>query len=98
VRFVKQEAGSRFQALELNVLVNFVAVGGDTDGRVSAVADSLGVEPELVRTSPLTLIGSVAEVVEKLVGIRERLGISYFVVSDSAVDDMAPVVAKLAGT
>jgi hypothetical protein len=48
--------------------------------------------------SPLTLIGSVSEVVHKLVANRERLGISYVVVFDTAIDDMTPVVQRLAGT
>lgn len=48
--------------------------------------------------APLTLIGSVSEVVDKLVANRERLGISYVVVFDTAIDDMTPVVQRLAGT
>ena len=62
------------------------------------MAFTLGAEPELVRNSPLTLIGSVSQVIDKLVAIREQLGISYVVVFDSAIDEMAPVVAQLAGT
>jgi hypothetical protein len=56
------------------------------------------VAANLVRDSPLTLLGSVPQVVEKLIAIRERLGISYVVIFDSAIDDMTPVVAQLAGT
>jgi hypothetical protein len=51
-----------------------------------------------VRDSPLTLIGSVPEIIDKLVANRERLGISYVVVFDTAIDDMTPVVRQLAST
>jgi probable F420-dependent oxidoreductase len=98
VRFVRDRAGNRFDELELNILTQVVSIGGDTQTTVAQLASRLGTEPDLVRTTPLTLIGSVPEVVDKLVAVREQLGISYVVVFDSAVDEMAPVVAKLAGT
>jgi len=41
-------------------------------------------------------IGSVDGLVEKVQGLRERLGISSFMVGD--VDTLAPVVERLAGT
>jgi len=98
VAFVRDRAGDRFADLELNILTQVTSVGGDAQATVSGLASSLGVDEELVRESPLTLIGSVSEVVDKLVATRERVGISYVVVFDSAIDDMAPVVQRLAGT
>jgi probable F420-dependent oxidoreductase len=98
VGFVRDRAGDRFDDLELNILTQFVSIHGDTQGTVTELAATLGTDPDLVRTTPLTLIGSVPEVVDKLVATRERLGISYVVVFDSAIDEMAPIVAQLAGT
>jgi probable F420-dependent oxidoreductase len=98
VRFVRDAAGDRFDDLELNILTQVVSIGGDTRTRIMELASTLGTEPELVRTTPLTLIGSVPEVVDKLVATREQLGISYVVVFDTAMDQMGPVVAQLAGT
>jgi probable F420-dependent oxidoreductase len=98
VRFVRDRAGDRFDDLELNILTQLVSIGGDSQTTITELASSLRTEPDLVRTTPLTLIGSVPEVVDKLVAIREELGISYVVVFDTAIDEMAPVVAQLAGT
>jgi probable F420-dependent oxidoreductase len=98
VRFVRDRAGDRFDSLELNILTQVVSIGGDTPATVMELAATLGTEPDLVRTTPLTLIGSVPEVVDKLVAIREQLGLSYVVVFDTAIDEMTPVVAQLAGT
>lgn len=97
VAFIRDRAGDRFADLELNILTQVTSVGGDAQATVSGLASSLGVDEELVRESPLTLIGSVSEVVDKLIATRERVGISYVVVFDSAIDDMAPVVQRLAG-
>ena len=98
VRFVRDRAGERFDDLELNILTQVTSIGGDTESTVMEVASRLGTEPDLVRTTPLTLIGSVPEIVDKLVATREQLGISYMVVFDTAIDEMSPVVTQLAGT
>lgn len=98
VRFVRDRAGDRFEDLELNILTQVTSIGGDTQTTVMELASRLGTRPDLVRTTPLTLIGSVPEIVDKLVANREQLGISYVVIFDTAIDDMAPVVAQLAGT
>ena len=82
----------------MNILTQATSIGGDTDTTAAQMASTLGVEPDVVRATPLTLIGSVAAVVDKLVAIREQLGISYVVVFDAAIDEMAPVVGELAGT
>jgi probable F420-dependent oxidoreductase len=98
VRFIRSHAGDRFGRIELNALALFTSIGGDTEGAVLGAASALGLEPDVVRGSPLLLIGSVSEVVDKLVAAREQLGISYVVVFDTAMDEMRPVVAELAGT
>jgi probable F420-dependent oxidoreductase len=98
VTFVRNQAGGRFADLELNILTQVTSIGAEAESTVARLASTLRVEAELVRDSPLTLIGSVPEVVDKLVATRERLGISYVVVFDTAIDDMTPVVAQLAGT
>ena len=98
VRFVRESAGARFEKLELNILTQVISIGGDTDTAVAALASEIGASPDLVRSSPLTLIGSVEEVVDKLVATRDTLGISYVVVFDTAIEAMTPVVARLAGT
>jgi probable F420-dependent oxidoreductase len=98
VTFVRDRAGARFADLELNILTQVTSIGSDAQTTLARVASTFGVETELVRNSPLTLIGSVPEVIDKLVANREGLGISYVVVFDTAIDDMTPIVQQLAGT
>jgi probable F420-dependent oxidoreductase len=97
VEFVRGKAGGRFEDLEINILTQVTKVGDDTTATVEELASTLGTEPDFVRSSPLTLIGTVDEVVDKLIATRETLGISYVVVFDNAVEDMKPVVERLAG-
>ena len=106
IGWVREAAGDRFDALELNVYPTGTGTGPIvTDHARKTAADLLdgirartGVEisvDELLE-SPHVFIGSVDGLTAKLVELRERLGISSFMVGD--IDTLAPVVERLAGT
>ena len=42
-------------------------------------------------------IGSVDQIVEGMQARREQYGFSYYVLFDHAIDEVAPIVARLAG-
>jgi len=102
--WVREAAGDRFGALEINAY----PTGTDpviTDHPRKVAADMLdgirartGVELDVDEylASPHTYIGSVDGLVAKIVELRERLGISSFMLGD--IDTLAPVVERLAGT
>ncbi|WP_419924312.1 hypothetical protein [Candidatus Poriferisocius sp.] len=58
----------------------------------------MGLNADQALASPHSMIGTVGEVVDKLVRQREELGISYIGLSAESMEEMAPVVARLAGT
>ncbi|HEX5828009.1 MAG TPA: TIGR03621 family F420-dependent LLM class oxidoreductase [Candidatus Limnocylindrales bacterium] len=102
--WVREAAGDRYEALELNVYPTGSAPQ-ITDNARKAAADVLdgirartGVEitVEEYLESPHVFIGSVGALVAKLEELRERLGIASFMVGD--VDTLAPVVERLAGS
>lgn len=97
-RFVRDAAGRRSDELELNVLVQSCEIGPGAESAVDALASRFGVERQLILETPLVLAGSPAQVTEKLQGLRERVGLSYFVVFEAALASMAEVVGGLAGT
>ncbi len=47
---------------------------------------------------PATMIGSVDQIVDRLLRERELYDISYRIIPSYEMDAFAPVVAKLAGT
>jgi hypothetical protein len=59
---------------------------------------SMGLSVDQIRGSGSFLIGSVEEIVDVLQERSERLGISYVMIHDRAMDAFAPVVKRLAGT
>ncbi|MCB1004505.1 MAG: TIGR03621 family F420-dependent LLM class oxidoreductase [Acidimicrobiales bacterium] len=95
---LRAAAGDRFDDLELNALVFFVSITDDQLGTASMVAPMFGVGPEALVASPATLVGSVEQICDELQARRERWGLSYIVVQADALDAMAPIIDRLAGT
>jgi probable F420-dependent oxidoreductase len=90
----------RFAALEFNVLLERLAItdgAAATDAAVGEAATQWDVPGETVRQSPVALIGSHDEVVEKMLASRDRYGISYYTVREADLDALAPVIAELRG-
>ena len=96
--WIRDAAGDRFAHLELQTRIHLAAVTDDRRGLAEAVAPALGLTPEQAMASPHALAGTVEEIVEQCLARRERWGISYIGISADAMDAMAPVVARLAGT
>ncbi len=103
IRWVREAAGDRFADLVLNVYPSLVSPTVTDDARAVARAEVASIEaltgialtPDELLESPHVFIGSVPGLVAKLREVRERLGISSFMVGD--VDTLAPVVERLAG-
>jgi probable F420-dependent oxidoreductase len=96
--WVREGAGARFDDLELNAWLAVAEVTDDTTAFAEAVAAAFGAGPNDVLASPLTLIGSASEIVDRLHERRERWGYSYTVVPGDKAHAFAPVVAQLTGT
>jgi probable F420-dependent oxidoreductase len=97
LEWVKSAAGSRFDSLELNVVVHHVEVTDDRDGALSRLA-VWGATPHAIGASPHVLIGGAGEIAELLLERRERYGITYVVFPSATLDAIEPVVMGLAGT
>ena len=99
IGWIRQEAGPRFGDLELSIIASVVI----TDRRREAAERLVqargwdGLAVEKVLAMPSIFIGSVGQIVDEMQARRERYGISYYVVPDSSLEMVAPIVARLAG-
>jgi probable F420-dependent oxidoreductase len=101
--WVRAAAGDRYDDLEFNVYPSQwpIVITDDLHGEarkvIERVASRTGVEltEDEVIQSPNIFIGSVDRFVEKFEELRERLGISSFMVGE--IDELAPVVERLTG-
>jgi probable F420-dependent oxidoreductase len=97
IRFIREQAGDRFDGLELNVLIQAVLV---TDDRRAAAA-GLAAErftfftPEQVLHTPFLLIGTLDEIAEQVRERRERYGFSFITVHEPFMRAFAPVIERV---
>jgi hypothetical protein len=97
VGWVREGAGERFGALELEIGVYYVAVEGRTAATAEQLATRLRISVGELETFPHALTGSVDSICDVLEERRETYGLSYVTVGDAAADAFAPVVERLAG-
>jgi alkanesulfonate monooxygenase SsuD/methylene tetrahydromethanopterin reductase-like flavin-dependent oxidoreductase (luciferase family) len=99
IAWVRQAAGERFDDLELSLMLT-VMRSEDQRRAAEQMAAARGwssVSAEQVLDMPSVVIGSVEQIVEQLYQRRERYGFTYYIVTDQAMQALAPVVAQLAG-
>ena len=104
IEWVREAAGERFADLELNVYPSMTGVSVTDHPLAEAreVADRLearsgvAVSAEEVLASPHIFINTIDGFVEKFIRLRDELGISSIMVG--GVNELAPVVERLAGT
>jgi probable F420-dependent oxidoreductase len=103
IDWIREAAGERLAQLELSVLSGTAVVTDTPEQTVQEIVEGdrkwwgASLTPEQVMESPTHLIGSVEQIVEKILQNRERFGLSYYVIFDDALESFAPVVQRLAG-
>jgi alkanesulfonate monooxygenase SsuD/methylene tetrahydromethanopterin reductase-like flavin-dependent oxidoreductase (luciferase family) len=98
VGWVREGAGDRFPSLEINAWIAVASLTDDGDAVAESLAPLYDTDAASVRSSPLTLIGSLEEISEALHERRARWGYSYLVLPGAQARELAPVVAALSGT
>jgi probable F420-dependent oxidoreductase len=95
--WVREAAGARFPELELEIGAYFTFVTDAAEATAAGMGKALGLSHAQMLGHPHALIGGVDALCEELERRRERTGISYVTVPDTALEAFAPVVARLAG-
>jgi probable F420-dependent oxidoreductase len=101
LEWVREGAGERFDELEINAWVPVVVVTDDAEGVAAMLAPGFGLDAAHAGDtleSPMTMVGTEDEIVDRLLRRRERWGFSYHVVQNEAALTLAPIVQRLAGT
>ncbi len=101
VEFLREAAGERFAAIELNHGIRKIIITEDRRQAAEQRAReraATGVTADEILDDPYMFIGTLDYLVETLQRRREQYGISYLHVPFQDLELFAPVVARLAGT
>jgi probable F420-dependent oxidoreductase len=98
IAWVRLRAGDRFDDIEIQCLAQVCAITADRDRYASRILTrTFGMDTADALDSPLALVGSVDEICGRLEQLRERLGMSYWVVPAAQLKPFGDVVARLNG-
>jgi probable F420-dependent oxidoreductase len=111
--WIATAAGDRFSEIELSLMLVFIAITDNVEKTAKGFLDFLtatvsryggevgdvDVKLQTLLDSPVLAIGTLDEVCKKITRVHDELGFSYFVMPyGSAPQNLAPIVAHLAGT
>jgi hypothetical protein len=97
IGWVRDAAGGRASELEVNLII-FNVDPGYRPGSGHTSIQSQGLTSTDIARSPHYLVGDSAAMIETLIERRERWGINYLAIKPEHMADLAPVIARLAGT
>jgi probable F420-dependent oxidoreductase len=97
--WIRDGAGERYDQIELSLVPTLLPTANPRQRAAELIAERgwAGVTIDDVLAMPSLLFGSEDEMVDTLVRRRDEYGVSYFIVSDQDADQLAPIVARLAG-
>lgn len=98
--YVTEAAGDRFGSFDIESSPFFTEVtggGAETAAALARVANLVRVSPDGLLDHPNVLIGSPAEIVERLRERREVFGTNYVSIQQRQLESFAPIAAELSG-
>jgi probable F420-dependent oxidoreductase len=93
---VREAAGDRYDELEFHCWLREARVTDDPEAAAAEIAAATGLTAGDVLASPFVLLGTVAEIAERLKERRARWGYTYYTVQQPAAQAFAPVIEALA--
>ncbi len=98
VDWIRRAAGTRFDDIELNILVLDMEITTDRQHGAEQVGRRWGITADQALDSVHFLVGTTDQIADQLQDWRNRLRISYIAVMPALMEQFAPVVGRLAGT
>lgn len=95
--WVREGAGSRFDELEFNAWISVGEITADGATLIERLSRRFAAPSADVLESPLILVGTESEIIDRLQRRRDRWGYSYITLQGHKAHEFAPVVAHLSG-
>jgi len=96
ISVVRDAAGARFGEIELSMFLDCI-VTDDRERTIAEMAKQAEAEPDVLRNSAYRGIGTLREIRDHIVRMRDAIGITYFCLRGPDVESLGPVVGELTG-
>jgi len=96
IGLVRDAAGVRFGEIELSMFLDCILTD-DREKIIADMAEKAKVEPDAVRNSAYRGIGTLREIRDHIVHLRDAIGITYFCLRGPDVERLGHIVGELAG-
>jgi probable F420-dependent oxidoreductase len=96
IEIVRREAGQRFAEIELSMFLDCVLTD-DREKAIVEMAEKGKSEPDTLRNSAYRGIGTLQEIRDHILRLRETLGVTYFCLRGPDVEKLGPIVEELSG-
>jgi alkanesulfonate monooxygenase SsuD/methylene tetrahydromethanopterin reductase-like flavin-dependent oxidoreductase (luciferase family) len=99
IDLIAEGAGDRFPQIELSI-GPVITITNDPAGACRQLIASRGwdgVSEADVLDMPGVMVGSIEQIWTRMESVRAELGISYFVIPDQQMREVAPIVERLSG-
>jgi probable F420-dependent oxidoreductase len=102
IGIVRDAAGDRFGQIELSMFLD-CTLTDDRERTIAEIAARVApgergvVEPDTIRNNAYRGIGTLKEIRDHIVQLRDTIGITYFCLRGPDVEKLGPIVAELTG-
>jgi len=96
IGLVRDAAGARFGEIELSMFLDCILTD-DREKIIGDLAEKAKVEPDALSNSAYRGIGTLQEIRDHILRVRDAIGITYFCLRGPDVESLGPIVAELTG-
>ena len=96
--WIRAASAERFDSLEFNAWLSIAEITDDVGAYEERLTRRWGAPLDDVLASPVVLIGTEAEIAQRLMARRDRWGYSYTVLQSQSAHAFAPLVQRLSGS
>lgn len=96
--WIRAASAERFDSLEFNAWLSIAEITDDVGAYEERLTRRWGAPLDDVLASPVVLIGTEAEIAQRLMARRDRWGYSYTVLQSQSAHAFAPLVRRLSGS
>jgi probable F420-dependent oxidoreductase len=96
IGLVRDAGGARFGEIELSMFLD-CTLSDDREKSIAELAEKGRVAPDVVRNNAYRGIGTLRDIRDHIIRVRDAIGVTYFCLRGPDVESLGPIVGELTG-